>query len=271
MPIYYCLFYLLLTEIKQANFNLEMTWPTFFHVIGLLRNLVAEEWVSYYKPNLIVSHSNLYPRELIKNVFEIWLVHSGTKTPKISSSHLKWWNTYLNGEVLHVIWNRTCAARSFDFEITRMISAQIALHSVQLPLFSTPILISLLVPVIWLALIGAIYSWIVSFFALTHIFFPASEEASLKNKKTNQISRFTKKQLIKLQENERQWVSWGKFCNFCFQNSYLFPPKMDEFYFKPAQYCIELTKSCTWAISKWMKSRVWFQPKLHSTQFNYHY
>ena len=33
------------------------------------------------------------------------------------------------------ISNRTRAARSFDFEITRMISDQIALHSVQLPLF----------------------------------------------------------------------------------------------------------------------------------------
>ena len=31
-----------------------------------------------------------------------------------------------------VISNRTRAARSFDFEITRMISDQIALHSVQL-------------------------------------------------------------------------------------------------------------------------------------------
>ena len=32
------------------------------------------------------------------------------------------------------------------------------------------------------------------------------------------------------------------------------PPKMNEFNFKPAQYCIneifELTKSCIWAISK---------------------
>ena len=32
--------------------------------------------------------------------------------------------------------------------------------------------------------------------------------------------------------------------------------KMDGFNFKPAQYCInkifELTKSCIWAISKWM-------------------
>ena len=42
-PIYCCLFYLLLTEIKQANLNLEMTWPIFFHVIGLLRNLVSQE------------------------------------------------------------------------------------------------------------------------------------------------------------------------------------------------------------------------------------
>ena len=37
-------------------------------------------------------------------------------------------------EIILVITNRTCAARSFDFEITHMISAQIALHSVQLPL-----------------------------------------------------------------------------------------------------------------------------------------
>ena len=34
-----------------------------------------------------------------------------------------------------VISNRTRVARSFDFEITRMISDQIALHSVQLPLY----------------------------------------------------------------------------------------------------------------------------------------
>ena len=31
-----------------------------------------------------------------------------------------------------ILSNRTRAVRSFDFEITRMISAQIALHSVQL-------------------------------------------------------------------------------------------------------------------------------------------
>ena len=38
-------------------------------------------------------------------------------------------------EIILVISNRTHAARSFDFEITRMISDQIALHSVQLPLY----------------------------------------------------------------------------------------------------------------------------------------
>ena len=40
-------------------------------------------------------------------------------------------------EIILVISNRTRAARSFDFEITRTISDQIALHSVQLPLLNS--------------------------------------------------------------------------------------------------------------------------------------
>ena len=40
-------------------------------------------------------------------------------------------------EIILVISNRTRAARFFDFEITRMISVQIALHSIQLPLLIT--------------------------------------------------------------------------------------------------------------------------------------
>ena len=39
-------------------------------------------------------------------------------------------------EIILVISNRTGATCSFDFEITCMISTQIALHSVQLPLFT---------------------------------------------------------------------------------------------------------------------------------------
>ena len=44
-------------------------------------------------------------------------------------------------EIILVISNRTRAACSFDFEITHMISDQIALHSVQLPLFNTHLLV----------------------------------------------------------------------------------------------------------------------------------
>ena len=40
-------------------------------------------------------------------------------------------------EIILVISNQTRAARSFDFEITRMISDHIALHLVQLPLCIT--------------------------------------------------------------------------------------------------------------------------------------
>ena len=40
-------------------------------------------------------------------------------------------------EIILVISNQTRAARSFDFEITRMISDQIALHSVQLPILTS--------------------------------------------------------------------------------------------------------------------------------------
>ena len=39
-------------------------------------------------------------------------------------------------EIILLISNQTRAARSFDFEITRMISDQIALHLVQLPLLT---------------------------------------------------------------------------------------------------------------------------------------
>ena len=46
-------------------------------------------------------------------------------------------------EIILVISNRTRAARSSDFEIPRMISDQIALHSVQLPLYITKLIMTL--------------------------------------------------------------------------------------------------------------------------------
>ena len=44
------------------------------------------------------------------------------------------WQLNFWSEIILVISNRTCATRSFDFENTCMISDQIALYSVQLPL-----------------------------------------------------------------------------------------------------------------------------------------
>ena len=48
----------------------------------------------------------------------------------------------------------------------------------------------------------------------------------------------------------------ANFVTFVSKSFVFSPQKMDEFSFKPAQYCInkifELTKSCIWAISKWM-------------------
>ena len=92
-----------------------------------------------------------------------------------------------------------------------------------------------------------------------------------KNKTTNQISRFTENNRWNCRKMRDNKYHEANFATFVSKTLIFSPPKMDEFNFKLAQYCIELTKSCTWAISKWMKSRVWFQPKLHSTQFNYHY
>ena len=61
-------------------------------------------------------------------------------------------------------------------------------------------------------------------FALNRIFFPANEEATLKTKQPIRFQGFFKV-TDQLQENERQRVPCGKFCNFCFPNSYFFPPK----------------------------------------------
>ena len=55
----------------------------------------------------------------------------------IELSGVQFWS-----EIILVISNQTRAARSFDFEITRMISDQIALHSVRLPIFILGIFIT---------------------------------------------------------------------------------------------------------------------------------
>ena len=54
-------------------------------------------------------------------------------------------------------------------------------------IFITPILKLLVVPVIWVALISAIYARIEPFLVLNQIFFPANEKATLKTKHPNRF------------------------------------------------------------------------------------
>ena len=59
----------------------------------------------------------------------LWLFQKECNKMVIEPHVVQFWS-----EIILVISNRTYAARSFDFKVTRMISAQIALHLVQLPL-----------------------------------------------------------------------------------------------------------------------------------------
>ena len=141
-----------------------------------------------------------------------------------------------------------------------------------LPHFITPILKSLMVPVIWLALIGAIYSRIALFSALNHILFLANEEATLKIKQgirfpgffkvTNQIAGKWKTKSIMWRVLQLLFVIFSA-------------PKINEFNFKLAQYCIdkifELTKSCIWAISNGCKTVVIDLGYLESIKFNHNW
>ena len=93
--------------------------------------------------------------------------------------------------------------------------------------FITPILKSLVVPVIWLALTGAIYSRITPFSALNRIFFPSQWGGYTKNKTANQTWRLAQSNRSNCRKINDKVVSCGKFCNFCWQfaNSYFFHPK----------------------------------------------
>ena len=94
-------------------------------------------------------------------------------------------------------------------------------------LIITTILKWLVVPVIWLALIDAIYSRIAPIFCFKSHLLPS--QLGSYTKKQNNLSDFKSclKLPITLQENERQRVSCGKFCNFCFLTLTFSPQKMD--------------------------------------------
>ena len=95
---------------------------------------------------------------------------------------------------------------------------------------------------ILLALIGAIYSQIAP---LNRFFFSANEEATLRTK-----------QPIRFQGLKDKEYHVANFATFVSKTLIISPLKMDEFNLKLDKYCInkifELTKSCIWAISKWV-------------------
>ena len=62
------------------------------------------------------------------------------------------------------------------------VNTKIRARGHRLSVYITAISKSLVVPVIWLALIDAIYSQMAPIFALNRIFFPANEEATQKTK-----------------------------------------------------------------------------------------
>ena len=111
---------------------------------------------------------------------------------------------------------------SVDVCSENLVLNQLIIHKL-IFFFITPILKSLAVPVIWLALIDVSYSRIAPFFALNGIFFPGNEEATLKTKRP-----IRSQGLFKVTDQiAEKWKtkSINFFCNFCFQNSYFFPPK----------------------------------------------
>ena len=154
----------------------------------------------------------------------------------------------------HSSYSWTCISQSlFSSNIKPLINGYLSKSPVS-P-FITPILKSLVVLVIWLALIGVIYSWIAPIFALNRIFFPGNEEAILKMKWPIRFQG-----LFKVTDQiAEKWKTEYHVANSVSKTLTPPPPpkkKMDEFNFSPAQYCInkmfEMTKSCIWAISKWM-------------------
>ena len=139
--------------------------------------------------------------------------------------------------------------------------------------FITTILKSLVVPVIWMALIDAIYSRIAPFFALNRIFFPANEEATLKTKQPIRFQGFFKVTWINLISNRLptaliKYLNWpspvfGRFQNGC--KKVLFEPRVVKFWSEIILVISNLTRtarSFDFEITRMISAQI----ALHSVQ-----
>ena len=92
----------------------------------------------------------------------------------------------------------------------------------------TPILKSMVVPVIWLAVIDVIYPWIALFFYLNRIFFPGNEEATLKTKRPIRFQGLFKV-TDQIAEKWKTKSIVANFATFVSKTLTFSPQEMDEF------------------------------------------
>ena len=124
--------------------TLKTKQPSRFQGLFKITDQIAEKILQLLFPKLLLFPPKRWMnfqtgsvRYCINKIFEltksfIWEFQNGCNKVVIEPRVVQFWS-----EIILVISNRTRAARSFDFEITQMISAQIALHSGQLPLSIT--------------------------------------------------------------------------------------------------------------------------------------
>ena len=131
--------------------TLKTKQPIRFQGLFKVTNQIAGKWktksIMWQILQLLFPKLLLFPPKKWMNLISDQLSAASIKYLNLPSPVFGWFQNGCNkavieprvvqfwSEIILVISNRTHAVRSFDFEITRMISAQIALHSVQLPLF----------------------------------------------------------------------------------------------------------------------------------------
>ena len=113
-------------------------------------------------------------------------------------------------EIILVNLNRTCTGRSFNFEITHMISY-----------VSKSILKSLVILAMGLALSNAIYSRIALSFALNRIFFSANENRTVKQNNQSDFKAFLTRRSHCRQMKDKKAIVWQIWVlNLQFQNEF---------------------------------------------------
>ena len=108
--------------------NKEYHMANFAFIVSKLLFFPPKKWMNLISNQL--STASIKYLNWLSCVFGQF--QNGCKKVVIEPRVVQFWS-----EIILVISNRTRDARSFNFEIIHMISAQIALHSVQLPLLIT--------------------------------------------------------------------------------------------------------------------------------------